>query len=95
MEVVTTDEGRNVMGQLVITGATDSSFLKGFQRTVDRALSFLDLSPGLAEQIPEGSSICEVRFPVHLRGERRLFRGWRAVHSEHRLPVKGGIRHAL
>lgn len=92
--VVTADEGRDVAGKVASTAAADSSFLKGVQRTVDRALSFLDLSPGLAEQIRECSSIYEVRFPVHLRGERRLFRGWRAVHSEHRLPVKGGIRYA-
>ena len=92
--IVTADEGRDVAGQVASAVTSDSSFLKGVQRTVDRALSFLDLSPGLAEQIRECSSIYEVRFPVHLRGERRLFRGWRAVHSEHRLPVKGGIRYA-
>jgi glutamate dehydrogenase (NAD(P)+) len=35
-----------------------------------------------------------VRFPVKLRGEFRVFQGWRATHSEHRLPAKGGIRYA-
>lgn len=59
-----------------------------------RALSFLDLAPGLAEQIRDCASIYEVRFPVHIRGARRVFHGWRAVHSEHRLPVKGGIRYS-
>ncbi len=72
----------------------DSSFLEGVKQAIDRALSFLDLAPGLAEQIRDCASTYEVRFPVHLRGRRRMFHGWRAVHSEHRLPVKGGIRYA-
>ncbi|MAE69596.1 MAG: hypothetical protein CME06_03900 [Gemmatimonadetes bacterium] len=31
---------------------------------------------------------------MKIRGEHRVFSGWRANHSEHRLPVKGGIRFA-
>ena len=31
---------------------------------------------------------------MKIRGEHRVFTGWRANHSEHRLPVKGGIRFA-
>ncbi|MBX6378740.1 MAG: Glu/Leu/Phe/Val dehydrogenase, partial [Clostridia bacterium] len=36
----------------------------------------------------------QVRFPVRIRGRIQVFTGWRAVHSEHRLPAKGGIRYA-
>jgi glutamate dehydrogenase (NAD(P)+) len=35
-----------------------------------------------------------VRFPVKIRGEVEVFTGWRATHSEHLLPAKGGIRFA-
>ncbi|MDP7014145.1 MAG: Glu/Leu/Phe/Val dehydrogenase dimerization domain-containing protein, partial [Verrucomicrobiota bacterium] len=34
------------------------------------------------------------RFPVEVRGRIETFTGWRAVHSAHRLPSKGGIRFA-
>lgn len=60
----------------------------------DRAAATLDLPPGLSEQIKACNSVYQVRFPVKLRGEYRTFTGWRAVHSEHRLPTKGGIRYA-
>lgn len=35
-----------------------------------------------------------VRFGVRLRGQLHTFTGYRSVHSEHREPVKGGIRYA-
>jgi glutamate dehydrogenase (NAD(P)+) len=39
--------------------------------------------------------VLQVRFPVKLdNGHYQVFTGWRAVHSDHRLPVKGGIRFA-
>ena len=46
------------------------------------------------ETIRECKSVIQLRFPVRLRGRYENFCGWRAVHSEHRLPVKGGIRYA-
>ena len=46
------------------------------------------------EAIRECNSVVQIRFPVRLRGRYHTFCGWRAVHSEHRLPVKGGIRYA-
>ena len=60
----------------------------------DRAVATLDLPPGLADQIKINNNIYLVRFFVKLRDSYRIFTGWRSVHSEHRLPVKGGIRYA-
>ena len=60
----------------------------------DRAAATLDLPLGLAEQIRTCNAVYQVKFGVKLRGEYKVFSGWRAVHSEHRLPVKGGIRYA-
>ena len=72
----------------------DSSFLEGVNRSVDLAVELLGIEPGLAEQIKACNATYTVRFPVRMRGTYRTFTGWRAVHSEHRLPVKGGIRYS-
>ena len=69
-------------------------FLGSVERMTDDALARLDLPPGLGNQLRVCRSVYKVRFPVKLRGEFRVFEGWRATHSEHRLPVKGGIRYA-
>ncbi|NDJ86681.1 MAG: Glu/Leu/Phe/Val dehydrogenase [Chloroflexi bacterium] len=62
---------------------------------VDRALAHLDLPPGLSDQIKVCNEVFQVQFPVKLNdGKVHVFKGWRAVHSGHRLPVKGGIRYA-
>lgn len=70
----------------------------GFRENVDimfqRAASFLDLAPGLAEKIQICNSTYTVRFGVRLRGKIETFVGYRSVHSEHMEPVKGGIRYS-
>jgi glutamate dehydrogenase (NAD(P)+) len=72
----------------------DSSFLDGVNRSVDLAVEILGIEDGLAEQIKACNATYQVRFPVRMRGTYRTFTGWRSVHSEHRLPVKGGIRYS-
>ena len=71
-----------------------SSFLQSVEYTVDRAVSALDLDDGTRDAIKACSSVIQVRFPVKIRNKIEVFTGWRAVHSTHRLPVKGGIRYA-
>ena len=72
----------------------EQSFLQSVNQMFDQAAATLDLEPGLAEAIKVCRGVYQVSFPVKIRGEYRLFTGWRAVHSEHRLPTKGGIRYA-
>ncbi|HLT90226.1 MAG TPA: Glu/Leu/Phe/Val dehydrogenase [Woeseiaceae bacterium] len=70
-----------------------AGFLTSLNRMVDRAFGAMPHLPkGLVEQIKCTNSLYRVNFPVEIRGEIRVFTGWRAVHSEHRLPAKGGIR---
>lgn len=71
------------------------SFSQSVQKMVEYAFTFLDLPPGLPEQIKACNDVYQVQFPVRLSdGQYHVFKGWRAVHSSHRLPVKGGIRYA-
>ncbi len=71
------------------------SFKESIDRMFDRAAATLDLPPGLAEHIKICNSVYQIRFFVKFRDGYKTFVGWRAVHSDHRLPVKGGIRYAL
>ena len=60
----------------------------------ETAAATMELEPGLADQIRTCNSVFQVSFPVYIRGGFRGLHRWRAVHSEHFLPVKGGIRYA-
>jgi glutamate dehydrogenase (NAD(P)+) len=70
------------------------AFLESVRGMIDQATKRLDLPPGLAEVIKRCRSVYAVRFPVKIRGEWRVIEGWRANHSDHRLPLKGGIRYS-
>ena len=69
-----------------------------FRDSVDimfaRAVALMDLPPGLSDKIRVCNATYTVRFGVRLRGTIQTFTGYRAVHSEHMEPVKGGIRYA-
>lgn len=69
-------------------------FLSSIDAQFSEAFEFIDLPEGLAERIQATNSIYRVTFGVRLRGKLVSFTGWRAVHSEHIEPVKGGIRYA-
>ena len=73
--------------------------MNSFSTSVDsmfkRAARAMNLSPGLQEKIRVCNATYIVRFGVRLRGELFTFTGYRAVHSEHMEPVKGGIRYSL
>ena len=70
----------------------DSTFLEGVNHSFDRAVSTMELPPGVPEKMKQSTSVIMVRFAVGSREGYEVFTGWRAIHSEHRLPVKGGIR---
>lgn len=78
-----------------MTQSTRLSFRQSVEKMVDRAMQYLHLPMGLADEIIACNSIIKVQFPVKMNdGKYHTFTGWRAVHSDHRLPVKGGIRYA-
>ncbi|VAX07231.1 NAD-specific glutamate dehydrogenase; NADP-specific glutamate dehydrogenase [hydrothermal vent metagenome] len=70
------------------------SFRQSVDHMVDRAIQIMNLDAGIANAIKACASVLQVTFPVKIKGEIKSFTGWRAVHSIHRLPSKGGIRYA-
>ncbi|MBC8350031.1 MAG: Glu/Leu/Phe/Val dehydrogenase [Verrucomicrobia bacterium] len=77
-----------------MSSSNQTSFLDNVNLCFDRAAAAIELPSGLAQQIRTCNAICEMKFGVELQGGYEVFTGWRATHSEHVLPVKGGIRYA-
>ncbi|WP_407492827.1 Glu/Leu/Phe/Val family dehydrogenase [Pseudooceanicola sp. MF1-13] len=73
----------------------EPSFRQSVDLMFNRAVSLMDLPPGLEEKIRVCNATYTVRFGVRLRGQIRTFTGYRSVHSEHMEPVKGGIRYSM
>ena len=71
-----------------------SDFLADVNAMFDKAAGALDLPDGVAEKIRVCNATYVTRFGVRLRGQMFTFTGWRAVHSTHSNPAKGGIRYA-
>ena len=71
-----------------------SSFLSDVDAMFDTVAATVDLPEGLAEKIRVCNTTYVTRFGVRLRGRMHTFTGWRAVHSTHNNPAKGGIRYS-
>jgi glutamate dehydrogenase (NAD(P)+) len=68
------------------------SFFDTVSRYFDRAAAFTDHPAGLLEQIKACNSVYSFQFPVRTSRGLEVISGWRVQHSQHKLPVKGGIR---
>ncbi|KAA9010255.1 Glu/Leu/Phe/Val family dehydrogenase [Histidinibacterium aquaticum] len=75
--------------------AGEPTFRESVDIMFNRAVSLMDLSPGMEEKVRVCNATYTVRFGVRLRGAIHTFTGYRSVHSEHMEPVKGGIRYAM
>ena len=59
----------------------------------DGAAAHCDLEPGLLDQIRQTDSVYRMRFPIEDDdGSIQVIEAYRAEHSHHRLPTKGGVR---
>jgi len=72
----------------------NESFLISVERSFDEAAELVGLPDDLRHKIKVANSTYTVRFGVRLRNKLYTFTGYRSVHSEHREPVKGGIRYS-
>lgn len=64
--------------------------LETVNRNFDAAGAFGDYPTGLLEQIRTCNSLYRCHFPVRKEGGYKVTEAWRAEHSHHKLPVKGG-----
>ena len=70
------------------------TFLENVDMMVNDTIKKINIDPNIAKILKTCRSVLQVKFPVKIKGKIEIFHGWRAVHSNHRLPVKGGLRFA-
>ena len=71
------------------------SFLEQVSRSFDRAAALTDHDPGLLTQIRNCNSVYYFSFPLKRDdGSLETIEAWRAEHSHHKMPTKGGIRYS-
>lgn len=71
-------------------------FLECFEMFFRKAAAHTGLPTGLLNSLQSCQSILRVEFPIKTEdGDFETFVGYRAQHSLHRVPTKGGIRFAL
>ena len=76
-------------------GAKILPFFQKVNQNFDMAAQWTSYPRGLLEQIKICNSSCHITFPIKRDdGTIETLHGWRAEHSHHKLPTKGGIRYS-
>ncbi len=73
---------------------SEISFLDSVNRNFDKAAGFTNIPKGILAQIKACNAVYEIKFPVRIGNEVQVIQAYRAQHSHHRLPTKGGIRYS-
>src|SRR5688572_27824050 len=76
------------------TDQSQTGFFDNVSAYFDEAASFIQHPKGLLDQIKVCNSVYSFKFPVRTQQGYQVISGWRAQHSHHKLPVKGGIRYS-
>jgi glutamate dehydrogenase (NAD(P)+) len=72
----------------------DLNFNRIVSQQFDSAARYLKIHPGLLAQIKACKNLYYFQFPVRFDDHLEIFEGWRAEHSQHQKPVKGGTRYS-
>ncbi len=71
------------------------NFFKQVELNFDEATKYLKIQKDILDQIKQNNVILHMTFPIKKdNGEVEIIEAWRAQHSHHRTPCKGGIRFA-
>lgn len=71
-------------------------FFEQVNLNFDRAAKYVRFTDGLLEQIKGCNTVCHFTFPLKRdNGSIETIHAWRAEHSHHKLPTKGGIRYSM
>ena len=74
------------------TAQGQSDFFASVSAYFDQAAALTQHPQGLLDQIRVCNASYSFQFPVRTQRGIEVISGWRAQHSHHKLPVKGGIR---
>jgi glutamate dehydrogenase (NAD(P)+) len=75
--------------------AQQANFFDQVTQYFNEAARFTNLPKGLLEQIRVCNSVYRFDFPLRRNtGDIEVIRAWRVEHSQHKMPVKGGIRYS-
>lgn len=70
-------------------------FFESVNKNFAKAAPFTGLPDGLLAQIKACNTVLRMRFPVRIGNDIEVIEAYRAQHSHHRMPTKGGIRYAM
>ena len=73
--------------------AEDLNFNHIVSQQFDRAAETMDAPKSLLMQIKVCNNLFSIQFPVKTKNGLMVVKGWRAEHSHHKKPLKGGIRY--
>ena len=72
------------------------SFLAEVNSSFERAAAYIDRPAHLLHQVRECNTVYYMNFPITRDdGTIEVIQAWRAEHSQHRMPTKGGIRYSM
>ncbi|MEO8277504.1 MAG: Glu/Leu/Phe/Val dehydrogenase dimerization domain-containing protein, partial [Thermoanaerobaculia bacterium] len=75
---------------------SEIKFFDQVNANFDKAAAYTKHSKGMLEQIKVCNSVYHMAFPVEKDdGSIEVIHAWRAEHSQHKLPTKGGIRYDM
>jgi glutamate dehydrogenase (NAD(P)+) len=77
-----------------ISEKREHSFFSDVLSYFDKAALYTEYPRGLLDQIKYCNSVYRMRFPVRLKRKIEVIIAFRVEHSQHKLPVKGGIRYS-